>query len=76
MIWRSQAALWLDRRTNHRGVMPLKRLFQTNLSHLQAHLILDETLGAGYVMDTNQQSVTAPLNKLPVHATRSTSLKP
>jgi hypothetical protein len=51
-------------------------LFQTNLSHLQAHLILDETLGAGYVMDTNQQSVTAPLNKLPVHATRSTSLKP
>ena len=43
---------------------------------LQAHLILDEVLGSGYVMDVNQQTVTAPLGKLPVQATRSSTLKP
>lgn len=42
---------------------------------MQAHLVLDEALGSGFVMDMNPQSVTAPLGKLPVHATRSTTLK-
>jgi hypothetical protein len=43
---------------------------------IQAHLVLDEVLGSGFVMDVNHQSVTAPLSKLPVQATRSSTLKP
>lgn len=42
---------------------------------LQAHLVLDEALGSGYVMDVNPQSVTSPLPKLPVVATRSSNIK-
>jgi hypothetical protein len=42
---------------------------------LQAHLVLDEALGSGFVMDVNPTSVTAPLSKLPVIATRSSNIK-
>jgi hypothetical protein len=38
-------------------------------------LVLDEALGSGFVMDVNAQSVTSPLAKLPVVATRSSNIK-
>lgn len=53
-----------------------QKWYDARRPRVQAHLVLDEVLGSGFVMDVNQQSVKAPLGKLPVQATRSSTVKP
>ena len=58
------------------GTAKQRRKGCKSLGWLQAHLVLDEILGSGFVMDVSQATVTAPLAKLPVQATRSSNVKP